>query len=269
MKRVAIITSLVTSLCAGMVHADDALQQVIKSDFRQAKNVSRDEYRHPAETLNFFDIKPTQTVIELWPGSGWYTEILAPYLAPQGQYIAASFETAPATESPGNSYRAKAGKQYVQWMKDNAQTLGKAQIITFDPPHKLDLGADGSADLVLTFRNLHNWAGSEQLENVFVASYKVLKTGGVFGVVEHRANPGMAFSSGYMDQDAMIALAEKAGFTLAASSEINANPKDTKDYAKGVWTLPPSYRLGDEDRSKYQAIGESDRMTLKFIKKAS
>lgn len=153
-------------------------------------------------------------------------------------------------------------------MTANKAVLGNAKILTFDPPNKMNLGVDGCADLVLTFRNLHNWASSDQLENVFAASYKVLKEGGVFGVVEHRANEGMNVSSGYMDQAAMVTLAEKVGFTLEQSAEINANPKDTKDYPKGVWTLPPSYALGDTDKDKYQAIGESDRMTLKFVKKS-
>lgn len=269
MKKVTLIASmLITGLCSGIVHADDGLDKAIKSEFRQAKNASRDIYRHPAETLTFFGISPNQTVVELWPGNGWYSEILGPYLAKEGQYIAASFETQPATDTPGNKYRANAGSKFETWMTANKALFGKAKIVTFDPPHKMELGADGSADLVLTFRNLHNWASADQLENVFAASYKVLKDGGVFGVVEHRANKGMSFSSGYMDQTEMIALAEKVGFTLDQSSEINANPKDTKDYAKGVWTLPPSYALGDTDKAKYQAIGESDRMTLKFIKKA-
>ncbi|QYJ77490.1 class I SAM-dependent methyltransferase [Shewanella acanthi] len=269
MKKVTLVAGmLLASLCSGVSFADDALNSAIKSDFRQAKNVSRDTYRHPAETLSFFGINPKQTVVELWPGNGWYTEILAPYLSAQGQYIAASFETSPATDTPGNKYRANAGTKFETWMTANAATFGKAKVITLDPPNKLALGDDGSADLVLTFRNLHNWANSDQLENVFTASYKVLKDGGVFGVVEHRANKGMNLSSGYMEQDEIIALAQKVGFTLEATSEVNANPKDTKDYAKGVWTLPPSFAMGDTDKEKYQAIGESDRMTLKFVKKS-
>jgi predicted methyltransferase len=269
MKKVTLVASmLVTSLCSTIVYADESLDKALKSDFRQAKNVSRDVYRHPAETLAFFGISPKQTVIELWPGSGWYSEILGPYLAKEGQYIAASFETAPLTETSSSRYFAKAGTKFAAWMAANKAVLGTGKIITLDPPHKLDLGAEASADLVLTFRNLHNWASVDQLENVFAASYKVLKDGGVFGVVEHRANAGMNISTGYMDQAAMVALAEKVGFTLDQVSEINANPQDTKDYAKGVWTLPPSYALGDTDKAKYQAIGESDRMTLKFVKKA-
>lgn len=269
MKKVTLVVSMfVASFCSGMAYADNGLDKAIKSEFRQAENASRDIYRHPLETLTFFGISPTQTVIELWPGNGWYTEILAPYLAPKGQYIAASFETNPSINTSGNRYRAKTGIKFDAWMAANKNLFGQAKTITFDPPHKMDLGVDGSADLVLTFRNLHNWASVDQLGNVFTASYKVLKEGGVFGVVEHRGNKGMSLSNGYMDQTEMIALAEKAGFTLEQSSEINSNPKDTKDYAKGVWTLPPSYALGDTDKEKYQAIGESDRMTLKFIKKS-
>lgn len=270
MKKVTLIASLlIAGLSSSMANADEALNNAINSDFRQAKNASRDVYRHPAETLTFFGISPTQTVIELWPGNGWYSEILAPYLAPKGQYIAASFETNPSTDTPGNRYRANIGVKFDAWMTANKALFGNAKMVTFDPPHKMDLGAEASADLVLTFRNLHNWASSDQLESVFSVSYKVLKEGGVFGVVEHRANKGMNISSGYVDQTEMIALAKKVGFSLVESSEINANPKDTKDYVKGVWTLPPSLALGDTDKEKYQAIGESDRMTLKFIKKSS
>ena len=270
MKKVTLVASLLMAgLCSSVAYADESLDKVLKSDFRQAKNVSRDVYRHPAETLHFFGITPTQTVVELWPGNGWYSEILGPYLAKEGHYIAASFETAPATDTPGNRYRANAGTKYNAWMTANKDALGNATMITFDPPYKMDLGADSSADLVLTFRNLHNWASADQLEDVFVASYKVLKDGGIFGVVEHRANEGMNLSTGYMDQTSMIDLAKKVGFTLVETSEINANPKDTKDYAKGVWALPPSFGLGDTDKDKYQAIGESDRMTLKFVKKSS
>ncbi len=267
-KRTFIASLLIAGLSLAVAYADEGLTKAVQSDFRQGKHVSRDIYRHPVETLTFFGITPTQTVIELWPGSGWYSEILAPYLAPHGQYIAASFETQPEVETLGNRYRANAGMKFETWMEDNKAQLGPAKIIVLDPPHKLKLGEDNSADLVLTFRNLHNWASNDQLENVFMAAFNVLKDGGVFGVVEHRANPGMSFSSGYMEQASVVALAQKVGFTLAASAEINANPKDTKDYAKGVWTLPPSLALGETDKAKYQAIGESDRMTLKFVKKS-
>ncbi|MBR9727088.1 class I SAM-dependent methyltransferase [Shewanella intestini] len=249
------------------VAVNSALQQALKSDFRKKANSQRDGFRHPGETLSFFGVTPEKTVIELWPGGGWYAEILAPYLAKKGQYIAANFETKPTEDNGRTRYYAKAGKKFEKWVEDNPAQLKKVGFATLNPPVKTQLGKDNSADVVLTFRNLHNWEMSGNLEPVFKGAYAVLKTGGVFGVVEHRANPGMPAKSGYMDPAMVIKLAEKVGFVLAESSEINANPKDTKDYPKGVWTLPPRLAMDDVDKAKYQAIGESDRMTLKFVKK--
>ncbi|BCV49744.1 class I SAM-dependent methyltransferase [Shewanella algae] len=263
-------------LVAGMLLGSGALQageqallEAVNSDFRREANVERDQYRHPEQTLAFFGITAEQTVIELWPGGGWYTEILAPMLADKGQYIAAGFNTEPQEDNPGSRYRAKAGKRYLEWLQAHPKELGKIELVVLDPPAQVKLGEDASADAVLTFRNLHNWASQGQLQTVFQAAFNVLKDGGVFGVVEHRGKAGNGPDSGYMMQDEMIALAEKVGFTLEASSEINANAKDSKDYPKGVWTLPPTLRLGEQDRDTYLKIGESDRMTLKFIKKAN
>lgn len=245
-----------------------SLKNAVNGEFRQAKNVERDGFRHPLETLSFFDIKASDTVVELWPGGGWYAEILAPYLAHRGNYIAGNFDTNPNDEKLRNGYRAKAGKKFESWLADNKAHLGNATTVTFDPPGYYHLGEDSSVDVVLTFRNLHNWAMKGYMKPVFESAYKVLKPGGTFGVVEHRANPGMEAKTGYMDQAQVIALAEKVGFKLVEKSEINANPKDTKNYPKGVWTLPPRLALDDLDREKYLAIGESDRMTLKFVKKS-
>ncbi|RTR39732.1 methyltransferase [Shewanella canadensis] len=264
-----VVTAGLTFGAMAHEHSDDtqSLTNAVKSEFRQAKNIERDGFRHPLETLSFFDIKASDTVVELWPGGGWYAEILAPYLAHSGNYIGGNFDTNPDDEKLRNGYRAKAGKKFEHWLADNRAHLGNATTVTFDPPGYYQLGNDNSVDVVLTFRNLHNWAMKGYLEPVFVSAYKVLKYGGTFGVVEHRANPGMDAKTGYMDQTQVIALAEKVGFTLVEQSEVNANPKDTKDYPKGVWTLPPRLALDSLDREKYLAIGESDRMTLKFIKK--
>lgn len=252
------------SVTAPQVNA--ALAKAVASEFRSTKNKLRDQYRHPAETLAFFGVKPDQTVIELWPGGGWYAEILAPYLAADGQYVAANFETKPTEDNRQTAYYKSAGMKFEQWVSENKASVGNVQFVTLDPPAKLSLGKDNSADYVLTFRNLHNWAMKGELEGVFKAAHDVLKVGGTLGVVEHRANVDMAAESGYMEQNQMVELANKYGFKLAASSEINANPKDTKDYDKGVWTLPPSLAKGDQDKQKYLDIGESDRMTLKFTK---
>lgn len=250
------------------IKVNDALAATVASDFRSDTNKLRDTYRNPAQTLAFLDVKADQTVIELWPGGGWYAEILAPYLAKSGQYVAANFETKPAEDTRQTEYYKSAGLKFEKWVEDNKATVGNVQFVTLSPPEKFKLGEDNSADHVLTFRNLHNWAMKGQLEGVFNAAYAVLKEGGSFGVVEHRANIGMAAESGYMEQNQMVELAKKAGFELLASSEVNANPKDTKDYPKGVWTLPPRLAMGEQDKQKYLDIGESDRMTLKFIKKA-
>ncbi|NRD73836.1 class I SAM-dependent methyltransferase [Shewanella sp. VB17] len=247
-------------------HEMKTLAQVVSSDFRQDKNISRDKYRHPLETLTFFNIKPSETVIELWPGGGWYAEVLAPYLAQEGQYIAGNFDTQPEDEKLRQGYRATTGRLFEAWLKEHSVQVGNARTVTFDPPTHYTLGSDASVDTVLTFRNLHNWAMKGYLEPVFESTFKVLKSGGIFGIVEHRANPGMTAKTGYMDEAEVIALAEKVGFTLVAKSDVNANSKDTKDYPEGVWSLPPRLALEEVDKAKYLAIGESDRMTLKFIK---
>lgn len=259
--------SAISSVASAHEHENAALDTAVNSDFRQTKNTARDTYRHPEETIEFFDVEPTDTVIELWPGGGWYTEILAPYLADKGHYIGGNFDANPKDEKQRNGYRAKTGQKFELWLKENQEKLGNASTVTFDPPSFYTLGDDNSADVVLTFRNLHNWAMKGYLEPAFDSAYKVLKSGGTFGIVEHRANPGMDAKTGYMDQTEMIKLAEKSGFIFVGSTEINANSKDTKDYPKGVWTLPPSLALGDQDKDKYLTIGESDRMTLKFTKK--
>lgn len=240
-----------------------ALDQALQGSWRDPTNVARDPYRHPEQTLEFFGLTPNMTVVQLWPGTGWYTQILAPVLRDHGQLIDAVVPAKGDSESSGTV-------KYLAMLKSNPQIYGKVKVEDFSPPAKMDLGPDSSADMVLTFRNLHNWQSRGQLDNVFRAIYKALKHGGVLGVVEHRAMAGKSvaqvFKTGYMPVDYVIQEAEKAGFKLTGRSEINANPKDTKDYPGGVWTLPPTYTKGDVDRAKYKAIGESDRMTLKFVK---
>ena len=242
---------------------DAALTQALKGSWRSPSNAARDRYRHPRETLEFFGLTPSMTVVELWPGGGWYSEILAPVLKDHGKLIEATLPTS----DPGEGDTTKA---YLAKLAANPAVYGKAKVVEFDPPSKADLGPEGSADLVLTFRNAHNWESQHQLLAVFQAAFKVLKKGGVLGLTDHRAAAGVAlqdtYGTGYLPAAYVIQTAEIAGFKLAGQSEINANPKDTKDYAKGVWTLPPTYALGETDKAKYTAIGESDRMTLKFVK---
>jgi predicted methyltransferase len=244
----------------------DRLKEIAAGDHRSAENKARDQYRHPVETLTFFGIRPDMTVVEIYPGRGWYTEILAPYLKDSGTLYAAEAPGEPSYEAARRSLEALNQK-----LKDAPELYGEVKRTKLGKDE--DIAPPGSADLVVTFRNVHSWMGSGSADEAFAAMFKALKPGGVLGVVQHRGNPSVTqdpkAGKGYVNEDYVIELAKKAGFELADKSEINANPKDTKDYAKGVWTLPPSLRLGDEDREKYLAIGESDRMTLKFVKPAS
>ncbi len=244
---------------------DPALAAVIAADHRSAGNKARDQYRHPAETLTFFGLKPDMKVVEVWPAGGWYTEILAPYLGKSGMYYAAGWD--PDAKAEFIQLGIKAFRDKLAARPDLYAGTGMT-VLSF--PDKTVIAPPGSADMVLTFRNIHNWMASGNAEKAFAAMYAALKPGGVLGVVEHRAattspqDPKAA--SGYVREDYAIALAEKAGFVLEARSEVNANARDTKDYEKGVWTLPPTYREGEKDKAKYAAIGESDRFTLRFRK---
>jgi predicted methyltransferase len=251
---------------AGEADVAGALSAAANGSHRSAENIARNRYRHPVETLTFFGIRPAMTVVEIYPGGGgWYTEVLAPFLRDQGRLVAASYDTA----SPVEYFRVNAAK-YLDKLKARPDIYDRVEVIEFAPPAKASLGPDGSADMVLTFRNVHNWIEAGNEAQVFTAMFRVLKPGGVLGLVEHRGNPDMVGKAwaekGYVAEAEVIRLAEVAGFKLAGKSEINANPKDTKDHPKGVWTLPPTLELGEQDRDKYLAIGESDRMTLRFVK---
>lgn len=246
--------AIVLATVGAQAQAIDPLKAAVAADNRTVGNVARDAHRHPYETLSFFGIKPSDTVVELSPGGGWYTEILAPYLREQGQL-----------------YAADAGSVRFKAKMDSMAVYGKVKITAFDPAKGvLDIAPPGSANAVLTFRNVHNWMGSGSAQAVFDAAFKALKPGGVLGVEEHRLPASRPqdpkAGSGYVHEATVIRFAEAAGFKLAGRSEVNANPKDGADHPEGVWTLPPTYALKDKDRAKYQAIGESDRMTLKFVK---
>lgn len=251
-------------LVAGLANAPQqpaepqtTLEAALSAPGRSDSNRLRDIHRHPGETLRFFGVKPTDTVVELWPGGGWYTEILAPYLAAEGKLV-----VIPPAGRYDERIRAKLAGDPVY------RTVG---IATFTGNGPTGIAA-GSADVVLTFRNVHSWLDEKApiADQVFKEAFRVLKPGGTLGVVEHRLpeeeEDARQMTSGYVKVSTVRSLAEAAGFRLADTSEINANPRDSKDYAGGVWTLPPTLRLGDTDREKYLAIGESDRMTLKFVK---
>ena len=266
MKRLILAAVLATGL-AGTAHAaDKALQAAIASSERTPANVTRDAARHPYETLSFFGIKPNMTVVELSPGGGWYTEILAPYLRDKGKLIVAGESVTSPTE-----YGQKAAARLSTKLEANPGMYGKVQRGVFEVPREYNFAPAGSVDMVVTFRNIHNWTGEgdDKVQEIFKSVHTALKKGGIFGVVDHRAPAGKPVDpkSGYLHEAEVIKMIEKAGFKLVAKSEVNANPKDTADHPKGVWTLPPVLALKDVDREKYVAIGESDRMTLKFKKK--
>ena len=244
-----------------------ALAAAVAGDWRDAKNVARDVYRHPLETLSFFGVKPNQTVVEISPGGGWYTEILAPLLREHGHYVGATVDPMAVAEGAGRDYQQRTVDGLEKKYAASPAQFDKITLAKYAPTAPR-FGADGSADVVLTFRNVHNWRGSGQAEGMFKGFFNVLKSGGVLGVVEHRASTDVPADdkSGYVGQAQVIAMAEAAGFKLDATSEINANPKDSKDHPNGVWTLPPGNRHDAADAAKYQAIGESDRMTLRFVK---
>ena len=237
-----------------------ALQAAVAAPTRTPANVARDRYRHPAATLAFFGVEPDDTVVEIFPGGGWYSEIIAPYvLRAGGTYYAAAPD------------RGLTGFRKLQ--STNAALYGKARLAAFPVRNAGEMGVPaGTADVVVTFRNVHNWMmGDEPYADLaFRQMYAMLKPGGVLGVEEHRlpesADSARERTSGYLKTSTVRRLAEQAGFRFVASSEINANPRDTANWPDGVWTLPPTLRLKDKDREKYLAIGESDRMTLKFVK---
>lgn len=247
---------------------DSAMDAVLAGDQRGSSrsgvpNSSRDGARNPAETLKFFGLQPDSSVVEIWPSGGWYTEIIAPFIAENGQFYGAHF--------PGGTdmeFFNRARDAYKAKLDADPEVYGNAQV-TEMYPGKMALAPE-PVDLVLSFRNVHNWMSRDFQDEAMQAFYDVLKPGGILGIVEHRGDPGSEqdpkAESGYVTEEYTVALAEKAGFVLDGKSEINANPSDTRNHPEGVWTLPPTLRLGDEDREKYLEIGESDRYTLRFRK---
>ena len=253
------------SATSAAVPADAQLGQLIASPHRSAENAARDRYRHPAEVLAFLGIKPDARVVEITPGSaGYWTEILAPYLKERGRYVAAG--PSPVAGKAGIQQEIE---KFAAKMAADPARYSRVQVVEF-ATGKFDFVPPASADYVLTFRNLHNWMATGRAELALEAFYNVLKPGGILGIEEHRGRPDVEQDpkarTGYVRQDHAIALIEKAGFKLLGSSEANANPNDSKDHPAGVWTLPPTWRLGEQDRAKYAAIGESDRFMLKFVK---
>ncbi len=244
--------------------APQQLNRILAGDQRSEANRARDVYRHPMETLEFFGARPGITIVEIDPGEGWYTEILAPLVHGNGKLYAAHYDPDSASK-----YAQATLKNYRDKLAARPDLYGEVQVTALSAT-KTAIAPPGSADLVVTFRNIHNWMRDGYAPVAFKAMYDALKPGGVLGVEEHRGRPDLPqdplAKSGYVREDVAIAMIEGIGFKLVGRSEINANPQDTKDYAKGVWTLPPVYTEGAKDRAKYAGIGESDRFTLKFVK---
>ena len=252
----------------------DRLDAAIAGDHRDPANVARDEYRHPRETLTFFGLQPDMTVVEIWPARGWYTEILAPVLRDTGIYYAAGFAV---TSDRAPDWRKQMHKEFAEKLEQRPDVYDQVVVTELSIPERITIAPPGHVDMILTFRNIHNWMKGDYAEAMFDVFARTLKSGGILGVTEHRAKPGTSvedmIKSGYVTEDHVIALAEEAGFKFVARSEINANPKDTADHPAGVWTLPPSLRHcrqmkegQDACMEQYLAIGESDRMTLTFVK---
>jgi predicted methyltransferase len=245
-----------------------AIQAATLGKFRVPGDAARDKYRHPVETLEFFGFKPTQTVLDIGPGEGWYTELLAPALAKSGQYIATNADP----NGPADDRATLSGEKFKGFLDKSPELFGKAQTIVVDSKAP-KLGLDGTVDLVIVMRGVHGMETSGTFDAWLAEIHSALKPGGVFGLEEHRApegaDPAASAKNGYVPEKWLIEKVESVGFKLAGKSEVNANPKDTKDYAEGVWALPPTLRGGDKDREKLVAIGESDRMTLKFVKPAA
>lgn len=238
---------------------DAALRAALTGAHRSERFIKRDAARHPYEELRFFGITPQSTVIEIWPGGGYWTEILAPYLRDHGTYYVAVEASGDAPTAVSTAFRDK--------LQSNPAIYGRITLTELGSPGQV-LAPDNSADLILTFRNLHNWLKQGNASEILAKFYKALKPGGILGIEDHRGQRDRTQDpkalDGYVRQDYAIALVESVGFHFVAASEINANPKDTADWPKGVWTLPPSFALGDTDRERYAAIGEADNFVLKF-----
>ena len=273
--RVFLLSTTVAILmaCSGPAPETEAVVEIspvaiaIASDHRTEEERQRDLYRHPEETLEFFGLTPELSVVELWPGGGWYTKIIAPVVRGRGNYYAAHVDP----DSKVEMLRLSAQK-YQTMLDSNPELYDEVQMTVLMPPEQLEIAPAGSVDLVVSFRSVHNWMAFDMQDDVMQAVYNALKPGGIFGVVEHRGIEGQEqnprASSGYVSVAAMIAMAEKAGLQFESASEVNANLADTKDYPDGVWSLPPRLRGGEQDQQKYLDIGESDRFTLRFVKPA-
>ena len=253
--------------------ARQALLNAVAGEHRSETSRNRDQYRNPVETLSFFGLEPDMTVVEVWPGAGWYSEILAPALRDEGRLVAAGF-----VDDEGG-FRTRINASYQQLLSAHPEVFDRVEVIAYGPPEFNSLGEPASADLVLVSRHFHNFIAQDLVDELLAAAHEVLKDGGTLAVIQHRAQPDAVpereARTGYVREQYLIDTIEAAGFALQEKSDINANPNDPREHPMGVWTLPPSFRAcaeleGDEQlecEARYQAIGESDRMTLRFSKR--
>jgi predicted methyltransferase len=271
LKLVAAATAgaVLLAACAAQSSRESTAEQltgILAGSQRSEADRARDVYRHPKETLLFFGIRPEMRVLEVWPEPGWYTEIIAPLLRDKGKYYAALI-----TPDPTSVHNTQRLDSYRQFLAARPELYDRVSSVSLPTDGSAVVPA-GSLDMVVTFRNLHNWMAENAAPQVIATLYKSLKAGGLLGIVEHRGNPAVPqdpkAKSGYVNEEYAIHLIEAQGFRLIGKSEVNANAKDTKDYPQGVWTLPPTYRLGEKDHDRYAAIGESDRFTMLFQKPA-
>ena len=245
------------------IYTKDFLKEAISNENRKVENIKRDKYRNPYETLNFFGIDKEMKILEIIPGRGWYTEIIAKYMKDSNNFYVAKYDPPQFAVE----ILTKIQDEFEKYFLNNESRFGKVKYVSINKDFDI-LSEKNKFDMVLTFRNSHNWLKNEKAEKMYNSISKIMKKGGVLGIVQHRANETSTFNykAGYVKESFLIKLVEKQGFKLIDKSEVNSNPKDLKNYEKGVWTLPPTLRLGEKDRLKYLKIGESDRMTLKFIK---
>lgn len=264
MLSTAILAFIQIPLVQASHHENTDLLAAVAGDNRSEANKARDAYRRPVETLSFFGIKNNMTVIENWPGGGWYTEILAPYLKNKGQLIAATYDRNPESQQP---WMKRLNQNFDDRFVSHPEIYGNIKVVGLLPADNPELAPAESVDAILDFRNAHNWIKADA-DNMIMAWHMALKPGGIVGLVDHRMDDDKPYNpdNGYVHEQQIIAAMARHGFKLEARSDLNRNPKDTKDHPKGVWTLPPTLTLKEQDRDKYLAIGESDRMVLKFVK---
>jgi len=256
------LLALASLACAGV--QGPGLEAVIAGEQRSAEQKARDRYRHPYETLRFFGIEEDMTVVEIYPGAGWYTAILGPYLEDRGKLIAAVYDRDPRTQE---EWMARYNARYQRSYLDKPEIYGEIEAVDLVLPDRTALAPPGSVDMILDFRNAHNWIRWDG-DAMVAAFYAALESGGILGVIDHRMDDEKPYDpeNGYVHERTLVELIEKHGFELVAPSDLNRNPRDTKDHPEGVWTLPPSLALGPDESTEYLEIGESDRMTLKFVK---